>query len=438
MNRRTIRHSLGAAVAGCCGWMLTHVAHAQENDRATLDLVLGAEHSDNVTRVAVDEQTDTVASARAAFVFDQQRPRLDTQITGDLQFRHYLDETFGDEVVGGATADIGWSILPERLVWVFQDNYGQIRTNPLVADTPDNREQFNYFSTGPDLTVPVGARTAVLLSGRWSDVYYEDSVEGSQGVEGTAGIARKVSDQSTVSLNGRINEITYDRSNLFPDYEITEGFLRLESESNQTSVLTEVGYTEAERGSATAKGPLVRLNVARKITSRSTLTLDAGYEFDDTGQSFRVDQTGLGAGPQTEDTLAAGDIFRHTFAYLGLQTERERTGFGVTLYGRKERHEDEVTLDRDLVGGAVNWSRRLSQRMDLDVQGGYSHEKFVTGDISFKEWSAGAGIGWRFATAFSLRFSVTHFTASGVGTARDYDENRVFLGLQYTLGRRGR
>jgi hypothetical protein len=438
MNRETRWRGLGAAIAGCCGLTLATVGNAQEEpDRATLDLYLGAERSDNITRVPVDEVTDTTGIGRAAVVFEQHRPRLDTEITGDLQYRHYLDDTYDDEVVGGATADIGWGILPDRFVWVFQDNYGQIMTDPLGSDTPDNRESFNYFSTGPDITVPLGERTALLLSGRWSDTYYEDSPEGNQGIEGHAGIARKLSDQTTVSLNGSVNDITYDEDEIFPDYKITEGFMRMESESAQTTFSADLGYAEADRGGRKSDGPLVRLNVSRRITSRSTLTLDAGHEFDDTGQAFRVDQTGQGVGPDTDDTLAAGDVFLHTYGYLTLATEQERTVFSATVYGRKERHEDETELDRDLIGGSLFWSRRLSPRMDFDLTAGYSDEKFVTGDVAFKEWNAGAGIGWRFTEAVSMRLSITHFEGSGDGTVRDYDENRAYVGIRYSLGRRG-
>jgi hypothetical protein len=434
MNCGTRVRPLRRSVFACCGWLLLWGAHTHA--QATLDADLGVERSDNVTRVPTDEQSETVATARIGLGYEVMRPRVEGRIGADLQYRRYLDNTYDNEVLGGANALLNWSIVPERFLWVFEDNYGQIAGNRQLPDTPDNREDFNYFSTGPDISLPLGARTLAEVSGRWSDIYYEISPEGSQSALGRLGLVRLLSTESRASLNGSVEKIKYDEA-AFEDYRITEGYARYEGTSARTTLAIDAGYTRAERGDGTSSGPLARLDLSRVITSRTTFTVQAGTEFSDTAQAFRLSQGARGVGPEDQDAVAAADVFRIYYAYLGLQTERERTSFNVTLYGHEEQHETDETLDRKRVGVGFGWTRHLSPRMDLSVRGDYGNEKFDVDDFAFDEWSAGAALGWRLTNSVSLRLSVDHFDGDGDGTTRDYEENRVYFGVRYTRGRRG-
>src|SRR5262245_5868345 len=101
MNRRTSWRVLGAVVA--YSGILTPVAHSQEST-SSLDLELGAERSDNVTRVPVDEQSETIGTARIGLAIEQHRPKLDADISGDVQYQRYFDETYDNEVLGGVDA----------------------------------------------------------------------------------------------------------------------------------------------------------------------------------------------------------------------------------------------------------------------------------------------------------------------------------------------
>lgn len=433
MHRRTNGPVLGAVVVGSA--LVMAVAHAQQEDSTTLELELGAERTDNVTRVPVDEQSDTIGTARIGLALQAHRPRLEANINGDVEYQRYFDATYGNDVVGGVDAHLGWLILPERFVWVFEDNYGQVISDPLQVNTPDNREQTNYFSTGPDITLPLGSRMLLLASGRWSDNYYEDSPQNSESIEGTVGIGRRLSEQSILSLNGTIRDIQYDDSDLFADYTITSGYLRLEATGARTTLEADAGYTEAKRDGQTSDGPLLRLNFVYQITSRSTLSLEGGSEFTDSGAALRVDQNALGTQADVNTTLAAGDVFRSTYAYLTFATERDRSQFDASVFGRKERHEDVISQDRDIVGAGLHALRSLTPRIDLDLAGGYSDEKFVVGDLAFQEWFVGLGLGWRLTPAVTMRMSVYHNVGSGDGTTRDYEENTAYIGIRYSTGR---
>lgn len=452
MNYGLGRRTLRATVLGCCMGLSLYAAQAAADINIEADA--GGEYSDNIGRVATDKQSDTIGTVRLGIGIDELRPRLEARVAGNLGYRHYFDDTFDDEVVGGLNGFIAWSILPERVTWIVEDNYGQIAANRAIADTPANRRDFNYFTTGPDLRLPLGERTFTQISARWSDVYYENADDelnvpsaathnqGSENIGGSVTLGRSVTEQSAVSINGTVQNIAYDDSEFFEDFRITSGFVRWESQGRQTQLSLDAGYSEAKRGDDKSGGVLARLHLSREVTSRSTVSLDVGSEFADTASAFRIDQTIGGVASEAEDTVAAGDVFRTTYAYLRFSTERERTTFDIMFNGRRERHESEVDLDRDIFGAGIILSRRITPRIDLELRAAYTDEDFVATNFAFNEWSAGAGVSWRMTSRLSLRFTVDHFEGSSDGSSdvglgsRNYDENRVFLGLRYS-SRRG-
>ena len=79
-------------------------------------------------------------------------------------------DTYDDEFLGGLDGTVYYRFIPERFAWSIEDNFAQIAVNGLAVDTPDNRQNLNYFTTGPDIILPLGARTALEVSGRYSDV----------------------------------------------------------------------------------------------------------------------------------------------------------------------------------------------------------------------------------------------------------------------------
>ena len=150
----------------------------------------------------MDEESETIGTAGLLLGITTDRPKLDADVAAHLEYRHYLDDTFDSEVVGGVNAFVAYAFIPERFIWVVEDNFSQISSDITAVDTPDNRENVNFLSTGPDFTIGLTARTSLQLSGRVSDEYYEERETDSQGLSGSLALIRQMSDASSVSLNG--------------------------------------------------------------------------------------------------------------------------------------------------------------------------------------------------------------------------------------------
>ena len=421
--------ALRAAVGGVC------LMAASSVTAATLDLEFGAQHSDNVVRTAGDEQEETIGFVGLTLGVETARPRLEAEADATFEYRKYLDDTFDDDLVGGLDGLLSFAVVPERFVWVAEDNFGQIAQNRAAVETPANQQNFNYFTTGPDITLPLGARSAVQLSGRWSDTYFEESIEGSETREGSLALIRTLSEASTVSLNGSISEIEFDEAELFPESEIQEGFLRMTLDTARTTFEGDFGYSRTSRDELESDGVVIRLNLTRSLTSRSQITLSAGSDFDSTGGAFRVEQDATGVQTGNESIIASGDVFRNTYAYFIFETEQSRINISATVHGSTERHEVETLLDRDVVGAELAIGRRFTSRFGFELSGAYSKDEFVNEGFSFDEWQAGLDLTWQLNHAWSVELRAEHYSGSGDGIERDYDENRAVLTVAYSIGR---
>jgi Putative beta-barrel porin 2 len=420
-------------------WAQTQTQAQGPEQQASWGLDLGARYTDNVGRTATDEQEETVGIAGVNFTFDVNRPRLDARAAADLRYQKYFDNTFDNDINGGLDGSLAFAFVPERFVWVIEDNYGQISRNRQVADNPDNRQDINYLSTGPDITLPFGRRTSMQLSGRYADAYFEEGDQDSTTTSGSLALIRQLSDATSVSINGTYSDVNFDEDELFVDYTVEQAFLRLSIIGARTQLTLDGGASQLEQDNSgsKSKSALARLDVNRLVGARSQVRLVAGTTPSNTQQTFRRDQEigGVDVGP--DGAVAVGDSFQSDYGYLTFSTDWERDAFTLLLSARSEDHEVFETQNRDQYRGIVSYSHDLTRNLTFDLRGTYLDEKFTETGFKFDQWGAGVGMRWDLTPRISLRVRVDHYDGSSDDGTRDYEENRAYLGIGYSSDRGG-
>ena len=99
---------------------------------------------------------------------------LSADVEGRVDGVTYLNDTIDDEVLGQLDASVIWWAVPERFAWVLDNVYGQITTDPFSPIGPENRQNTNFLSTGPDWYIPVGERSRAYLGGRYASARLRD------------------------------------------------------------------------------------------------------------------------------------------------------------------------------------------------------------------------------------------------------------------------
>lgn len=398
----------------------------------------GVAYSDNIERVATDRQSEVIPEAGLQLGITREG-RLDVDLTADLQYRTYTDDTYDDELIGGLDGRLSYAFVPDRFEWVVENNFGQSFIDPRSVETPDNRQNLNYFTTGPTITLALGSRTELALSGRWSDVDYEDSELDSQRVAGVVQLNRAMSDASSLAFEVSSQRVEFDQSPPNSDYDLHTVSAAYRIRGARTTLALTGGVTSLHDFGETSDGPLADVTLTRELGARSTLTLTAGTRFYDAADSFRFERGFEDIVLGNEDVVPAQDTFQQDYAFVSWDVEGTRTTLRLSADWRNEDREVESDLDRTTFGAGLYLSRRIGPRTSASLFGRYANDDYELGGEEFDEWSAGLGLDWNLSESViaglrAERFEGNGDTSAGADT-REYHENRVTLSFTYSPGR---
>lgn len=407
--------------------ILTGSAAVAEN---SFQVNAGLGQSDNIRKTETDKQDETIASAGLGFSVFQNSKRLYTNAIADLAYLDYLHNTYDREVVGNLSGVVNVRFVPERFEWIFQDNFGQVSSDPFAPVTPDNRQNINFFTTGPDFSLAFGSVTRTTLSGRYSKVDYEQTPSDNDRYSVALSLAHDLSSATEVSANAQTEKVNFD-ANAGADYRREEAYGRYAINGSRTRGSVDLGYTRLKRTSGDESGALARLEVARRTSPSSILTLRLGREFSDAGSSFRLQQ-GLGevsldpqAGAQTSNP------FVNEYLTVAWDFARQRTGFGVSVSYFDENYEQLAIFDQSRTMGNVYIFRDLSPRLRWQVNGAYSKDDFKNAAGDYREIDASTSLLWRIGPRLSVSLRYERFDRSSDLPGGGYVENRGWLQLQY-------
>jgi hypothetical protein len=104
---------------------------------------VGIGESDNVTLVRTDKVSQTIAITDLDIDFKDQTRRFGVDAKGDFSYLDYLQNAYGNQLIGRFDGRADVSLIPERVTWVLTENFGQSQIDPFTA-------AIRKFSIGTD------------------------------------------------------------------------------------------------------------------------------------------------------------------------------------------------------------------------------------------------------------------------------------------------
>jgi len=243
--------------------------------------------SDNIERVANDGASERVLATGVFLEVLRETRRVDLDLLADLEYRSYLDDSFKDESIPSLIGQGELAFVPDVFSWVVEDRLGQLVSNPLQVQTPDNRAITNSFYTGPRLRLPVSDRSALQLDTRYGRNDFDVLETDNDAYTAQLGLVRQVSKNRALSVNAQYDDVRYDDDEINVDFERTSYFFSVESEISKGSLIAELGVNNIEYGLQDRSGTLASLTFSRDLTARTTLRLGFDQRFSEAGEIFR-------------------------------------------------------------------------------------------------------------------------------------------------------
>jgi len=401
----------------------------------TGEIGIGAIYSDNIRLVATDTQTDTIGVMTTDFLVHEQTRHLDAEVAANLQYLTYAHNIYTNVLLGDLAGNGKFALLPGRIDWVVQENFGQQQLNPGTPITPLNLENINYLSTGPDLSLPLGSQLHAQLSVRYSKVSYQlnnnsqqlDDLNNNRG-DASLALVHPLSATSNASLNASAERVSFDDSIDNPDYTTRLGYLHYDAQSARSKLTVDVGYDDTVVMGARSGGSLLRAAVTRAISGASNLELSVGQDISDTGNLLRQMQTNNNVTLATGALQRSEDPFTNRYARANWRFDRHRTGFGLALTQFRETHTIESSLNRTRTELDANARRNVAEALVLDVAAGYAHDTYFSSAIPSDTYRwATADVTWRFGRRIQVRAQYSHIDQRSAAVSNTYTENRFML-----------
>ena len=397
----------------------------------------GAGQSDNVRRTPDNETDETIATGGLQFAFNQNEGRLNADVVGDFAYYDYTKSTYDNEFVGSLFADSSFAVIPERMQWVLSDQFGQILSDPFLPSTPDNRQNINVLTTGPDFFVGLGSQWRMRVSGRYTLTDYQDFPYDSSGTAGELALIRLLGDRSSVSLNSRLEQVRYDRQQLAADFDQREAYLRYEAHGARTNITADAGVTELKSDDALLQnrsGALLQLQASRRLSAYATITLRGGRRFATASGAFTSDQGITNIGLGTAPGRQTAEPFILDQGTLDWSFRRNRTSVSLDGSWATRTYKNNPGFDQTLTTYSARLGHDLSPRMTLDVMGTRGGVDFKTGNGDYVESQYSTSLLWRLTRSFTMELKYERYNRTADLAANEYTENRLWLTFGFGHG----
>ena len=392
---------------------------------------VGIGETDNVTLVPTDKVSQTIAITDFDFDLKKQSRRFDASAKGNFSYLDFLQNAYGGQFVGRFDGTANFALLPERVIWVLQDSFGQAQIDPFLAVTPTNQENVNYVSTGPDVALRLGRTFFLDLSGRYARTTYDTSPFNSNRMFGSAALGRALSARSNVSIDASFERVLFDDTVVNTDFNRSSGYGHYELQGARTDLIANLGITKVNQGSESITGPMAKLQVARKLSSASTLTLTVGRDLTDASMGFSSLQSGATGGIVTAP--AAVTLTNYTVTYTSIDWEyvRNRTTFGVSGTWEKDSYDALPLQDLTRTNGQFRVERRLMRALSAQLLGSVYRSQYQNTDFAETDVRIGGALTFREGRGLEIRLRYDHTSRAVSGVGSGFHENRAFLTIGY-------
>jgi hypothetical protein len=413
--------------------ILSILAHAPAIYAQTLNygVDVGIGESDNITLVAADKTSQTMAVAHLDFALRQQTRLFNLDAKADFSYLDFLQGAYSPELIGRLDGLGRIALIPEKVTWVFQEDFGQAQIDPFTPVTPTNRENINYVSTGPDLNLRLGALGFLDVTARYVRTDYQVSPYNSNRLLGSIVLGVPLSALSSVSLAGSAERVLFANTVVNTDFNRSSVYGHYELQGARTELTVNLGVTKVDQGSQSLTGPLAKLQLSRKLSSAAKLTFTAGRDLTDASTSFSNLQAGAIGTIGTAPAAVSSENYTVTYASVGWQYARNRTTFGLSGQWEKDSYDGQPQLDLTRTAAEFNIERKLTRALTAQLLGSLYRTDYANVDYTGTDGLVGAALIFREGRGLEFRLRYDHASRVVAGNGSGYAENRVFLTVGY-------
>jgi len=390
----------------------------------------GAMYTDNLTLEEDGEREEWVGIGALGLWAEHQGPSLVTEVVGEVEHRDYRDDEFEDETLFSMDAVGALTIYPDALTWWTEDYFRQATIDPFAPPTPTNRQDANFFSTGPEATARLAPVHSFVAGARYSQYYFSRSILDSIRPSAYGRWEYDVSTRTDVSLNAEAEFVDYADESINDNYERVDGFVTVETELARGSIELDGGLSRIDRNRLEdVDGYLARVLWEYELNTASSISLYGLSEYTDVGQDiYRSVRRGTSVGIFNEQLT--GDIYQVNEAELSYRRDNGMGGIEIAARTRKEDYEDEPRdRDRKMIIGEIDYG--ISRLTTGIIRAWYREDDYEQIDRSDQDTFFSVVLDNRLGRSLYIDVELSRRERDSSAPGASFDENRGLIMLRY-------
>jgi hypothetical protein len=388
--------------------------------------------TDNIDRTENDGRSERILSATIGGQAGQAYRDLERRLGWDVAAISYLDDTFDDEVVASLDGAADFALVERRLSWHVEDQLGLQSMNVFGPSTPESREHVNYFTTGPELELPIASSVAFVAQVHLGDVWYEEQPLGNSRTSRQIGFDFGFGPRRSLGLFTSRQDYRFDDELLNPNYERRQTFLQFDTTRRRGTLRAAAGTSELHGLGDPQDGFMAEVDWQRTVSEYGTFGFFLQRGFSDAGESFQLNQS-IGGGTATSRYVAGvSNPMERSHAAVRFAVTKPRTSSSISYTFTREDYVGlDDALNRDVPFLDLSFSRAFSPRLRLEIRGSYSEQQSIDTDTQDRERRVILGLAWTLGRRADVSFQVARFERSSSILGSAYEENRAFVTFSY-------
>ena len=386
------------------GIMATLLACNSSAGQLNYQIEFAALHSDNINLSEDNQARETVAIPRLKFDFIEEGAAVEIQARGEIERRHYLENTFDDETRSAFAGRVNWSVFPQRLNLVAEDYLSQQPIDIRDGRYPGNLQQVNVFLAGPSLFAKFGGSTRAQLDLRAADTNAEVTRGFDSRRYSAAGILSHTIDAaSEVSLHLMSSKVEFDEADpsIADDYVRQDAFLRYQGRLRALDYEIDLGGSNLDLDSSRDVSiTIARATAQWRINPDSRIRIRARRQFADEVQDLILrysdpDEALVADLADLSSSQISGRVYRLRDIELDYRYTGDRVSFRLRPRDRRRVYIDNGDSDRTERGVSYRIGYLLRPRMNIYLEGAFQRRNFVNRGQRDKDRIYGLGLSYQ-------------------------------------------
>jgi hypothetical protein len=395
---------------------------------------VGVGETDNVTQSPAHPKSQTLAAANLFFDVIRSGSRLQLSGLGNFSDIDYLEHAYGNQVLGRFDGFGNLALWQRHLTWLVQDSYGDQEINPLESMTPTNLQRVNILSTGPSLTLQPTLSSFVRMQALYSRTTYQSSPFDQQAGTGSLTLGHNFSELSSFSVVAEVQQLRFDNGTVNRNYQTREYFLQYEIKGARTAINVQAGGAETNDIGTWRWTPMATVSLTRNVSPFSTLSLDAGRNYQNASQGFAGLSAGAAGGIPIGSATQTTANAVHTYGTLGWEFQRLRTTFGLSGGWSRNQYDRQSLYNVTNEDVQLDLGRKLTPLLSANLTVAGNRQQYLNQGFTNEFGTVGAGLTYRPGRWLVIYGTYTHELRRSSGIAARgvrFDENRGYIMIGY-------